>query len=129
MAIEARREMTMQRLIDATRNSARACRVLMREEAAFRYEATALLLAIPIGWFVASTLRGYLLLLGVIVALMIVETLNTAIEAACDAFSREFNTDIQRAKDCGSLAVALTMVIAATIWGLAVWERFFTPVI
>ncbi len=115
----------MQRLINATRNSARACRVLLRDEAAFRYEVAAMLLALPIGWFVASTLRGYLLLIGVLLVLMIVETINSAIEAACNAFSREFNADIQQAKDCGSLAVALTMIIAAGVWGVAVWERFF----
>ena len=114
----------MQRLVSATRNSLRAWRVLMRSEAAFKSEVVALALALPVGWFVASSFRGYLLLIGVILALIIVEALNTAIEAACDAYSREFNADIRLAKDCGSLAVALTMLIAAAVWATALWERF-----
>jgi diacylglycerol kinase (ATP) len=115
----------MERLFGAARNSARGWRFLMNAEASFRMEVAALALSLLAGWFLATSLRGYVLLIGAILALMIVEAINTAIEAACDAFSREFNTDIQHAKDCGSLAVALTMVIAVTIWGLAVWERFF----
>lgn len=114
----------MERLVSVTRNSLRALHVLMRDEAAFKSEVVALSLALPVGWFVAPTLGGYLLLIGVILALMIVEALNTAIEAACDAFSREFNADIRLAKDCGSLAVALTMIIAAAVWAVALWERF-----
>ena len=52
-----------------------------------------------------------------------VEVLNTGIEAACDAFSREFNVDIQLAKDCGSLAVLISVVIVAGVWGIAIIER------
>lgn len=113
----------MRKLMSATRNSARAWRYLMREEAAFRMEVVFLVLAFPVAWFLSSTPRGFVLLIAAILALMIIEALNTAVEAACDAYSREFNTDIQHAKDCGSLAVALTMIGAGTIWGLAVWDR------
>ena len=114
----------MRKLLSATRNSARAWRYLMREEAAFRLEVLLLVLALPVAWYLSSTPRGFVLLIAAILAMMVVEALNSAIEAACDACSREFNTDVQHAKDCGSLAVALTMIGAATIWGLAVWDRF-----
>lgn len=114
----------MRKLISATRNSVRAWRYLMREEEAFRLEVLLLVLALPLAWYLSLTPRGFVLLIAAILAMMVVEALNSAIEAACDAYSREFNTDIQRAKDCGSLAVALTMIGAATIWGLAVWDRF-----
>ena len=53
-----------------------------------------------------------------------VEVLNTGIEAACDAVSREFHIDIQLAKDCGSLAVLISVVLAAIVWGLAIVETF-----
>jgi diacylglycerol kinase (ATP) len=115
----------MRKLVSATRNSARAWRHLMREEAAFRMEAVLLILAVPAAWYLSATPRGFALLIAAILATMVIEALNTAIEAACDAYSREFNTDIQHAKDCGSLAVALTIAGAATIWGLAVWDRIF----
>ncbi|TJV21412.1 MAG: diacylglycerol kinase, partial [Mesorhizobium sp.] len=39
------------------------------------------------------------------------------------AFSREFNVDIQLAKDCGSLAVLISVVIVAGVWGIAIIER------
>ena len=48
---------------------------------------------------------------------MMVEVLNTGIEAACDAISREFHIDIQLAKDCGSLAVLISVILVAGVWG------------
>lgn len=112
----------MERLINATKNSIRAWQVLIRHEAAFRLEAILLVVALPAAYLIAPSWRGYALLIGAILLVMVVEVLNTAIEAACDAFSREFNTDIQLAKDCGSLAVALSLVMAGVVWLLALWE-------
>jgi diacylglycerol kinase (ATP) len=112
----------MQRMINATLNSARAFSHLIRREVAFQQEVVLLVLAIPVGWVIASTWTGYALLLGSLLVLILVEVLNTAIEAACNAFSREFNVDILVAKDCGSLAVAIAIVLAAGVWFLAAWE-------
>lgn len=113
----------MRRLISAFRNSTRAFGRLARSEAAFQQELVLLVLSLPAGWFLASTWRGYALLVGSLVVLMIVEVLNTAVEAACDALSREFNADIQLAKDCGSLAVLLAVFLVACVWILALAER------
>lgn len=113
----------MKRLISALQNSIRAFRRLAAGEAAFRQELALLVLAFPVAWFVASSWRGYALLVGAVLLLMLVEVLNTGIEAACNAVSREFNRDIQLAKDCGSLAVLIAIVIAAGIWVLAIAER------
>lgn len=112
----------MLRLVNAFRNSLRAFARLMRTERAFQQEIVLLAAALPLAWFLADGWRGYALLIGAILLLIIVEVLNTAIEAACDAFSREFNTDIQLAKDCGSLAVLLAIVIAAGVWLLAIMD-------
>ncbi|MET0576922.1 MAG: diacylglycerol kinase [Mesorhizobium sp.] len=114
----------MERLIKAFQNSMRAARHLMRHEAAFQQELFLLALALPLGWFIAVTWRGYALLIGSVLFLLVVEVLNTAIEAACDAVSREFNIDIKLAKDCGSLAVLISVVIAAGVWCIAIVERF-----
>lgn len=113
----------MKRLIDAFRNSVRAFRRLAGGEAAFRQELILLLLALPAGWFLSTSWRGYALLVGSVLVLMLVEVLNTGIEAACDAVSREFNADIQLAKDCGSLAVLITVLLVAGVWIVAVAER------
>lgn len=112
----------MRRLIAATKNSIRAWRVLVREEAAFRLEVIVLAIALPLAYLIAPDWRGFALLIAVILLVMIVEVLNTGIEAACDAFSREFNTDIRLAKDCGSLAVALSLLIAGGAWLLALLD-------
>jgi diacylglycerol kinase (ATP) len=113
----------MERLIKAFQNSMQAARHLMRHEAAFQQELALLVIALPLGWFVATTWRGYALLVGSVLLMIMVEVLNTGIEAACDAVSREFNIDIKLAKDCGSLAVLISVVLAAGVWGIAIIER------
>ncbi len=112
----------MERLVKAWQNSLRAFRRLSKSEAAFRQELALLVLAVPVAWFLSTSWRGYWLLIGAVLLLMMVEVLNTGIEAACDAVSREFNIDIQLAKDCGSLAVLISILIALIVWGLAVVE-------
>lgn len=113
----------MKRIIDAFFNSMRAFRRLAGSEAAFRQELILLALAVPVGWFVSLTWRGYALLIGVLLLLILVEVLNTGIEATCDAVSRDFSPDIELAKDCGSLAVLIAVIIAAGAWGIALTER------
>ncbi len=113
----------MKRLVDAFLNSVRAFRRLAASEAAFRQELALLALALPVGWFVAASWQGYAVLIAVLLVLILVEVLNTGIEAACNAVSREFNTEIQLAKDCGSLAVLIAMVLAAGVWGFALLGR------
>lgn len=113
----------MQRLIDAFINSVRAFRKLAVSEKAFQQELMLLLLALPAGWFISVSWRSYALLIGAVLLLIMVEVLNTGIEAACDAISREFHIDIQLAKDCGSLAVLISIVIAGGVWGIALIER------
>lgn len=114
--------LAMKRLLDAARNSARAWTVLIRNEAAFRLEVILLSAALPAAWMVSASSLGFLLLVGVILLLLIVEVLNTAIEAACNALSREYNADIRLAKDCGSLAVAMTALVAIGTWLHALWN-------
>lgn len=113
----------MERLVKAFVNSVRAFKRLSKTEAAFQQELILLALSLPVGWFVSTTWSGYALLVGSVLFVMIVEVLNTGIEAACDAVSREFHIDIQLAKDCGSLAVLLSLAILVVVWGLAVVER------
>lgn len=114
----------MNRLIKAFENSVRAFRRLARTEAAFQQELMLLVIALPLAWFIAASWQGYALLIGAVLFLIVVEVLNTGIEAACDAVSREFNIDIQLAKDCGSLAVLISIVIVAGVWLVAILGRF-----
>ena len=113
----------MERLIKAWQNSVRAFRKLSVSETAFQQELGLLVVAIPAAWFLSTSWRGYWLLIGAILLLIMVEVLNTGIEAACDAFSREFNVEIQLAKDCGSLAVLIAIILVVGVWGFTLAER------
>ncbi len=119
----------MERLINAFLNSVRAFKRLSKTETAFQQELILLVASLPLGWFVSTTWSGYALLVGSVLFVIIVEVLNTGIEAACDAVSREFHIDIQLAKDCGSLAVLLSILMLVVIWGLAIVERVWGVVI
>ncbi len=112
----------MERLIKAWQNSLRAFRRLSTSEKAFQQELVLLAAALPLAWFLSTSWRGYWLLVGSILFLIVVEVLNTGIEAACDAVSREFDIDIQLDKDCGSLAVLISIILAMIVWGLAIVE-------
>lgn len=112
----------MKRMIAAFYNSVAAWNHLIRTEKAFQEEAIALAVAIPAAFFLSSDGWTRLVLIGVVIMVMIVEVLNTGIEAACDALSREYHADIKIAKDCGSLAVLLSITIAGLVWAMTVWR-------
>lgn len=114
----------MRRLWLAFINSMRALRYLMRHEAAIQQELGLFLLSIPASFYIASTYVVAFLLSGSILFLILVEVLNTAIEAACNAISREFDADIQLAKDCGSLAVLISVILVGGLWIYALLGRF-----
>lgn len=115
----------MKRLIAAFHNSRRALNHLARNEAAIRLELVLFFLSIPAAFLLARTPSLALILIASIVVLILVEVLNTAIEAACDAVTREIDENIRIAKDCGSLAVLIATVLAAGTWLYALADRLF----
>jgi diacylglycerol kinase (ATP) len=112
----------MKRMTAAFFNSVAAWNHLIRSERAFQEEAIALASAIPLAFLLSGDGLTRILLIGVVLLVMIVEVLNTGIEAACDAVSREFHADIKIAKDCGSLAVLMSIAIAGSVWALTIWR-------
>lgn len=93
-------------------------------ETAFRQEAIAAIVLVPLAAWMAQTWVEFTLLAGSVVMLMVVELLNTGIEAAIDRIGPEWHPLSKRAKDMGSAAVLLTVLITATIWILALAQRF-----
>ncbi len=83
-------------------------------------------LSIPLAAVVAPTVLSFLLLTGSVLFLIMIEVLNTGIEAACDAVSLDFHREIQIAKDCGSLAVLISIILVATVWFYTVWTVVFS---
>lgn len=106
----------MERIFKAFINSMRALNHLARHERPVQEELLLLLASLPAAWFVASDWAAYLILVGAVVFLLLIEIINTSVEAACNAISRDFKKDIQIAKDAGSLAVLIASIICAVIW-------------
>ena len=116
----------MQRLIMAFINSMRALKHLAQHEKAVQQELILFVLSIPLAAFIAPSVLTFLLLTGSVLVLIMVEVLNTGIEAACDAVSLDFHREIQLAKDCGSLAVLISVILVAAVWFYTLWTVFFT---
>jgi diacylglycerol kinase (ATP) len=104
----------------------RALRHLARHEKAVQQELMLFILSIPVAAFVAPSGLSFLLLVGSVLFLIMIEVLNTGIEAACDAVSLDFHHEIQIAKDCGSLAVLISVVLVATVWFYTIWSVVFS---
>ena len=113
-----------QRLLNATRHSSAGIGYTLRHEQAFRLEATLLIVSIPLACYLAKSLIWFVALVGSVLAIMLVEIINTAIEQVCNAVTRDFRPEIKVAKDCGSAAVLIMSVIAISIWASAIWELF-----
>ena len=112
----------MERLIRAALNSRDGLAVAWRE-AAFRQETAALALGVPLALLIAPNAWIALAMIGAILFVMAVEVLNTAIECLSDHVTPEIHPAIKQAKDLGSAAVAISIVIAVAIWGMAIAER------
>ena len=87
-------------------------------EAAFREEVLLAVVAIPLGLWLGQGGIEKALLVGSILLILIVELLNSAVEAVVDRVSGEHHELSKRAKDIGSAAVLITLLLAAAVWAL-----------
>jgi diacylglycerol kinase (ATP) len=113
----------MDRLYRATINTWNGLKSAIRTEAAFRQEIAILLIAIPLAFVVGETAWTRLALIGAVVFVMVVELLNTAVEKLADRVSRHFDVEIGTAKDIGSAAVGLALLLAGAVWLVAIAQR------
>jgi diacylglycerol kinase (ATP) len=93
-------------------------------ETAFRQEALAALVMLPSAFWLGQSWVEVTLLAGTVLLVMVVELLNTGIEAAIDRIGPEWHELSKRAKDMGSAAVLLSLLLCAGTWLAAVWTRF-----
>ncbi len=110
----------MRRVISATRNSFAGLREAIRCEDAFRQELILAAIALPFACWLGQTGVERALLIGSVLLVLIVELLNSAVEATVDRISFENHRLAKRAKDIGSAAVLLTLGNAAVIWLLVI---------
>lgn len=94
------------------------------DETAFRQEAILSVVMIPGAFWLGRTWVEVALLIGVVVLVMITELLNTGVEAAIDRFGGDWHELSMRAKDVGSAAVLLSLLLCGGVWVAAAWHRF-----
>ena len=94
-------------------------------EPAFRQEAILAVLVLPGAWYLGQSWAETVLLIGVVVAVLVVELLNTGIEAAIDRVGPEWHAQSKRAKDTASAAVLLSLLLCGGVWLSALWRWFF----
>lgn len=93
-------------------------------ETAFRQEVLAAVVLLPAAFWVGRTWVEVSLLAGSVLLVMIVELLNTGIETAIDRIGPEWHDLSKRAKDMGSAAVLLSVVLATGVWAAGLFHRF-----
>ena len=105
------------RIAGAVRVSLHGLAAAWRGEAAFRQECTAFAVLVPLGAWLGDNGVERALLVGSCVLVLIVELLNSAVEATVDRIGLERHALSGRAKDLASAAVLLCLVHAAVVWG------------
>ena len=110
------------RLLDALRYSFAGLGAAL-SEGAFRLELLTAALAIPLGLYMGTTGAERALLVGSVLLVLIVELVNSAVEATVDRVSTEQHPLAKRAKDIGSAAVMLSLVNAGVVWLIVLAAR------
>ncbi len=95
-----------------------------REEAAFRQEAGLAVAVVPLGLYLGHTGVERALLVGPMLLILIVELLNSAVEAVVDRSGMERHRLAGMAKDMGSAAVLLSFLLLGTVWLLVLFDHF-----
>ena len=112
------------RLINALKYTWDGLKAAAQHEEAFKQE---LMVVVPLSiaaWFVPVTAVERALLFSVLQLILIVELINSAIEANTDHISLARHPLAKRAKDMGSAAVFLTILIATVTWAAVLWQKF-----
>jgi diacylglycerol kinase (ATP) len=95
-----------------------------RGESAFRQETWLAVILLPLAFWLGRSWVETALLAGSVVMVLVVELLNSAVEATVDRISFELHELAKRAKDFGSAAVFLSLALTGALWAAALWHRF-----
>lgn len=96
------------------------------DEKAFRQEAVIAFFLIPVAFGLAKTWVETALLISTVVLVMVVELLNTGIESAIDRIGPEWHELAKRAKDIGSAAVLMSLILCIGVWACAIWVNWLS---
>jgi len=117
---EVVRRTGLRRLLFTLVNSAKGLRFLLRKEEAFQLEALLACVLIPVAILLPVSPVERVLLIGAVFTVLIVEVLNTSIEVLTDRVSLDRHELSGLAKDLGSLAVTLSLLLWVIVWGVIV---------
>ena len=117
---EVVRRTGLNRLLFTLVNSGKGLRFLLRKEEAFQLEVLLACVLIPVAILLPVSPVERLLLIGAVFTVLIVEVLNTSIEVLTDRVSLDRHELSGLAKDLGSLAVTLSLLLWAIVWGVIV---------
>lgn len=116
----------VRRILRATVYSMQGFGHAFRNEAAFRQEIALTILLTPAAFWLGRSALEIAMLIGVCLIILIVELLNSAVEAAIDRHGSELHELSGAAKDLGSAAVFVSLVLMALTWFAVVYDRFYT---
>lgn len=108
----------LKRILNAFNYSMSGLKVAYQHEHAFRQELFLAVILIPLALYLEPSMIGRVLMIASVLLVLVVELLNSAIEAAVDRISLENHELIKRAKDMGSAAVFIALLNVAVTWGL-----------
>lgn len=112
------------RIYWATQYSFKGIKAAWQHEEAFRQEFSLMMVMIPAAFWLGTSTEQRLLLVGSCLLVVIVELINSAIEAAIDRISSDFHPLSGQAKDMGSAAVFFSLWFVVLCWGMIAWQRF-----
>jgi diacylglycerol kinase (ATP) len=113
------------RIVHAFFNSVAGLEDAWRHESAFRQEILLAIVLVPAACFSPVSAVERALLIGSVLLVIIVELLNTSVEAAIDRISFDHHSLSKRAKDIGSAAVFVALVLLAVVWALILPPKLF----
>ena len=116
-------ELDVKRLYSAFLNTLRGFGYCLVHEAAVREETVLLVIAVPLGVFIAPGVGWYVAMIGSLLAVLAVELLNTSVEKLADHITRDWHVEIRRVKDFGSAAVFCALCFTGLIWLAAIALR------
>jgi len=112
------------RIVRAFSYSAKGLQAAYQKESAFRQELILAVILLPLGAWLGRTGVERSLLIGSVLLVLIVELLNSAVEATVDRGGKDWNKLAGRAKDMGSAAVLIALLQLAATWGFILFDRF-----
>ena len=112
------------RIINASKYSAAGLKAAWSNEAAFRQELSLCLVLTPAAFWLGRNALEIGVLLTTLMIVLVTELMNSAVEAITDRVGMEKHELSGRAKDLGSAAVLISLLLVVVVWGLVAYERF-----